>query len=42
MTLASVLDLVYANTMSEAVKIAKGCPTFELGGNLEVREVMEM
>ena len=28
--------------MEEAVEIAKGCPTFELDGTVEVREVMPM
>ena len=34
--------LVEAGSLDEAVEIAKGCPTFELDGNVEVREVMPM
>ena len=33
---------VEAGSLDEAVEIAKGCPTFELDGNVEVREVMPM
>lgn len=33
---------VEAPSLDEAVEIAKGCPTFELDGNVEVREVMPM
>ena len=33
---------VKATSLDEAVEIAKGCPTFELDGNVEVREVMPM
>jgi hypothetical protein len=33
---------IQAGSLDEAVEIAKGCPTFELDGNVEVREVMPM
>jgi hypothetical protein len=33
---------VEAPTLDAAVEIAKECPTFELDGNVEVREVMPM
>ena len=33
---------VEATSLDGAVEIAKGCPTFELDGNVEVREVMPM
>ncbi len=33
---------VEAPSLDEAVEIAKGCPTFELDGTVEVREVMPM
>lgn len=33
---------VKAASLEEAVEIARACPTFELDGNLEVREVMSM
>ena len=32
--------LIKADDMDAAVEIAKGCPTFELDGNVEVRDVM--
>ena len=34
--------LVEAASLDAAVEIAKGCPTFELDGNVEVREVMPL
>jgi len=34
--------IVKANSLDEAAAIAKGCPDFELGGSVEVREVMVM
>ena len=34
--------VISAANMDEAVEIAKGCPTFELDGVIEVREVMVM
>lgn len=34
--------LVNAPTLDEAVNIAKGCPLLEIGGNLEVRETVDM
>jgi hypothetical protein len=34
--------LIQAADMDQAVSIAKGCPTFEYDGVLEVREIMEM
>jgi hypothetical protein len=33
---------VEAGSLDEAVEIAKGCPTFELDGTVEVREVLSM
>ena len=33
---------VEAPSLDAAVEIARGCPTFELDGNVEVREVMPM
>ena len=33
---------VMAGSLDEAVEIAKGCPTFELDGAVEVREEMPM
>ena len=34
--------IVKANSIDEAAAIAKGCPDFELGSSVEVREVMVM
>jgi hypothetical protein len=34
--------IVKADSIDEAAKIAQGCPDFELGGVVEVREVMQM
>jgi hypothetical protein len=34
--------LISAGSLDEAVEIAKGCPTFELDGTVEVREEMSM
>ena len=34
--------LVNAPSLDEAVNIAKGCPLLEIGGNLEVRETVDM
>jgi len=34
--------LVKANSLDEAVELAKGCPIFEFGGNVEVREIHHM
>jgi len=31
--------IVKANTVDEAVEIAKGCPILSFGGNVEVREI---
>ena len=33
---------IQAPSLDAAVEIAKGCPTFELDGNVEVREIMPM
>ncbi len=33
--------IVKANSMEEAVELAKGCPDLPLGGTVEVREVMK-
>lgn len=32
--------IVKADSLEEAAEIAKGCPIFEIGGNVEVRELM--
>ncbi|MBD0278116.1 MAG: hypothetical protein ICV51_03405 [Flavisolibacter sp.] len=34
--------LVNANNYDEAVEIAKGCPDYEYGGSVQVRQVMKM
>ena len=34
--------MVQANTIEEAVDLAKGCPDLPNGGSVEVREVMKM
>lgn len=34
--------IISANSLEEAAELAKGCPTLELGGSIEVREVMKM
>lgn len=34
--------IVAAENQKEAVEISKGCPIFEHGGNVEVREIMSM
>ena len=34
--------IVKANSVDEAAELAKGCPVFNYGGNVEVREVMAM
>jgi hypothetical protein len=34
--------LIKAENLEEAVEISKGCPGFEFGGTVEVREVMEV
>ena len=38
----SGFSIVNADTMEAALEMAKGCPHLELGGTLEVAEVMEM
>ncbi|WP_295794715.1 YciI family protein [Mucilaginibacter sp.] len=35
-------SIVKVETMEEAVELAKGCPVFEFGGNVEVREINPM
>jgi len=35
-------SIVKVETMEEAVELAKGCPIFEFGGNVEVREINPM
>ncbi len=35
-------SIVKADSMDAALEMAKGCPLLELGGTLEVAEVMEM
>ena len=37
-----VLAIIGYEGLDEAVEIAKGCPTFELDGTVEVREVLPM
>lgn len=32
-------SIVKAESMEEAVELAKGCPVYKIGGNVEVREV---
>ncbi|MBR09280.1 MAG: hypothetical protein CMP48_16555 [Rickettsiales bacterium] len=34
--------IVEANTLDEAVELSKGCPIFDFGGIVEVREAVEM
>ncbi len=34
--------VVNANSIDEAMEIAKGCPALEVGGTIEVRAVMKM
>jgi hypothetical protein len=34
--------IVNANDLNEAVEISKDCPDYELGGSVEVRQVMKM
>jgi len=34
--------LVKAASIDEAAEIAKGCPILQIGGNVEVRDVMEL
>ncbi|MEP1151034.1 MAG: YciI family protein [Balneola sp.] len=34
--------IISANSMEEAAELAKNCPTLELGGSIEIREVMKM
>ncbi len=34
--------LVEAKDLAQAAELAKGCPTFETGGMVEVRPIMEM
>ncbi len=38
----SGFSIVKADNMDAALEMAKGCPFLELGGTLEVAEVMEM
>ncbi|MFI5264834.1 MAG: YciI family protein [Candidatus Kapaibacterium sp.] len=35
-------SIIKAKDLSEAAAIAKGCPVFEAGGNVEVRQVQPM
>jgi len=35
-------SIVKANSIEEAAELAKGCPVFTIGGNVEVREILEM
>lgn len=32
-------SIVKANSLDEAIELAKGCPILNLGGNVEVREI---
>ncbi len=34
--------IVKASTMKEALEFAKGCPVFQIGGNVEVRDIIEV
>ena len=34
--------IINAKDIDEAVAISKGCPDFELGGSVQVRQVMKM
>lgn len=34
--------IINAATLDEAAELAKGCPVLELGGSIEVREIMKM
>ncbi|MDZ7936230.1 MAG: YciI family protein [Emticicia sp.] len=34
--------VVKANSLAEAVEIAKGCPILSMGGNVEVRDILPM
>lgn len=34
--------MINANNLQEAAEIAKGCPVLKYGGNVEVREVMDI
>ncbi len=34
--------IVKAENMEEAIEMAKGCPTLSIGGNVEVRDTMEV
>jgi hypothetical protein len=35
-------SIVKAASMNEATELAKGCPIFKIGGNVEVREINEL
>jgi hypothetical protein len=35
-------SIIKADSLEEAVEIAKGCPVFSVGGNVEVREINPM
>jgi len=35
-------SVIQASSLNEAAEIAKGCPIFTVGGNVEVREVIDM
>lgn len=34
--------IVSAKDLDQAVEVSKGCPIFDYGGNIEVREIMSM
>lgn len=34
--------IINADDMNEAVEISKDCPSFEIGGSVQVRQVMKM
>lgn len=34
--------IVKASDLNEAIEMAKGCPTLDIGGNVEVRDTMEI
>ena len=34
--------IVKASSIEEVVEMAKGCPVLEIGGNVEIRNIMEI
>jgi len=38
-----IIDVVVkSETLNEAIEMAKGCPTLDIGGHVEVRDIMEI